>query len=91
MRQVYGGAFGLSIASYLGSSADPAGSVARGAGLGASSHGVGTATLIGQGERATAAVSSVAMVLTGVFHTALCALPPVQALLFSLAGGGPHS
>ena len=38
----------------LGAPADGRGSVPRGVGLGASSHGVGTAVLIQRGERATA-------------------------------------
>ena len=32
------------------------------------------------------ALSSVGMILTGVFHTLMCTLPPVQRLLHVLAG-----
>jgi putative effector of murein hydrolase len=52
------------------------GYVARGVAMGGSSHGVGTASLIQNGETRTAALSSVGMILTGVFHTIMCTLPP---------------
>ena len=45
-----------------------------------------TATLIQVGETRTAALSSVGMILTGVFHTLMCTLPPVQRLVHLLAG-----
>jgi putative effector of murein hydrolase len=53
------------------------------------SLGGGTATLIQKGDEPhTAAVSSVAMILTGVWHSTLCAIPVVKRTLCMLAGAG---
>ena len=72
------------LASYLGGrDRDP---VARGLAMGASAHGVGTASLAEEPE--PLAFSAVAMALTGVMTTLLVTLPPVRAALLAVAAGG---
>jgi putative effector of murein hydrolase/putative effector of murein hydrolase LrgA (UPF0299 family) len=71
------------LASYLGGKGrDP---VSRGLAMGASAHGVGTASLAEEPE--PLAFSAVAMALTGVMTTVLVTLPPVRAALLALATG----
>ena len=53
--------------------------------MGVSSHGVGTASLIQNGDPDTAALASVGMILTGVFHTLLCATPAVRHAVHAMA------
>lgn len=81
---VYGSAFGLGVTNWLGFRAEK-NTAACGLAIGASSHGVGTAALIQKGEQEMAALSSVSMILTGVFHTLLCATPAVRHIVHALA------
>lgn len=60
--------------------------VARGLAMGCSSYGVGTGTLLQQGEVEAAGISSAALVLMGVFHGFLCGHAPTVRLLRRLAG-----
>jgi len=54
--------------------------------MGTASHGVGTATLIQNGQPRLAALSSVGMILTGVMHTLLCSAPATRRLVHAVAG-----
>jgi len=72
------------LAAYLGGKdRDP---VARGLAMGASAHGIGTASLAEEPE--PLAFAAVAMALTGVMTTVLVAVPPVRAALLALAAAG---
>jgi hypothetical protein len=83
---VYGSAFGLGITRCLGCEAGQGNNAPCGLAMGASSHGVGTASLIQKGEHPeTAALSIVGMILTGVCHTLLCATPAFRSLVHALA------
>jgi len=60
--------------------------VTTGVSVGTSSHSMGTASLLPHNPE-SAAVASVALVSTGIFHAALCSIPGVPAALKRLAGG----
>lgn len=76
---------GLRILDRLGlvSSRHP---VARGLAMGCSSYGVGTGTLLQEGEAEAAGISSAALVLMGLVHALLLSSPPIVSLLRRLAG-----
>jgi putative effector of murein hydrolase len=76
---------GLRILDWLGlvSAQHP---VARGLAMGCSSYGVGTGTLLQQGEAEAAGVSSAALVLIGFVHALLLSSRPVLTLMRFLAG-----
>ena len=80
---IYGGAFGLPITRALGLQS---GDTACGVTMGATGHGIATATLIQKGERNASALSSVGMIMTGVVHTLLCSAPAVRSLVRAMAG-----
>jgi putative effector of murein hydrolase len=61
-------------------------SIARGLAMGCSSYGVGTGTLLQQGEAEAAGVSSAALVLMGFVHAVLLSSTPVVALMRRIAG-----
>ena len=61
-------------------------SVARGLAMGCSSYGVGTGTLLQEGEAEAAGVSSAALVLMGFVHAVLLSSSPVVTLMQRLAG-----
>ena len=82
---VYGSVFGHGVTRRLGCEPGQHHNAPRGLAMGASSHGVGTASLIQKGEQEAAALSSVGMILTGVCHTLLCATPAVRSLVHALA------
>jgi len=82
---VYGGAFGLGVTEAL-SCGTASNDVACGVSMGTASHGVGTATLIQNGQPRLAALSSVGMILTGVMHTLLCSAPATRRLVHAVAG-----
>jgi putative effector of murein hydrolase len=65
----------------------PTHALARGLAMGCSSYGTGTGTLLQLQEEEAAAVSSVALVLMGVFHSVMCSSEPVLRLLRALGGG----
>jgi putative effector of murein hydrolase len=58
--------------------------VARGVGMGASSHGLGTAKLMEAREELAAAVSGVSMAVAGTLAAVLCVIPVVQDAIFAL-------
>lgn len=60
--------------------------IARGLAMGCSSYGVGTGTLLQEGEVEAAGISSAALVLMGVIHGFLCGHAPTVRLLRRLAG-----
>lgn len=60
--------------------------IARGLAMGCSSYGVGTGTLLQEGEVEAAGISSAALVLMGVIHGFLCGHAPTVRLLRHLAG-----
>lgn len=60
--------------------------VARGLAMGCSSYGVGTGTLLQEGEVEAAGISSAALVLMGVVHGFLCGHAPTVRILRRLAG-----
>ena len=60
--------------------------VARGLAMGCSSYGVGTGTLLQEGEVEAAGISSAALVLMGVVHGFMCGHAPTVRLLRRLAG-----
>ena len=61
-------------------------SVARGLAMGCSSYGVGTGTLLQEGEAEAAGVSSAALVLMGFVHAVLLSSSSVVTLMQRLAG-----
>ena len=63
-------------------------SIARGLAMGCSSYGVGTGTLLQQGESEAAGVSSAALVLMGFVHALLLSSTPIVAVMRQLAGAG---
>mmetsp|Transcript_81324 Transcript_81324/g.162251 ORF Transcript_81324/g.162251 Transcript_81324/m.162251 type:complete len:513 (-) Transcript_81324:412-1950(-) len=58
--------------------------VSRGVAMGASAHAIGTASLM-TSEPGAAAVSSVALCVAGIVHTAVLSIPSAQALVKGLA------
>ena len=82
---VYGSAFGHGVTRRLGCEPGQDHNAPCGLAMGASSHGVGTASLIQKGEHEAAALASVGMILTGVCHTLLCATPAIRSLVHALA------
>jgi putative effector of murein hydrolase len=58
--------------------------VARGVGMGASSHGLGTAKLMEAREELAAAVAGVSMAVAGTLAAVLCVIPVVQDAIFAM-------
>lgn len=88
---VYGASFGGKLMDFIGLKAQPKdghdeNSVVRGAAMGSSAHAIGTAALLST-EPEAAAVSSVALCLTGIVHIALLTHPSSRQLVRKLAKG----
>jgi len=80
---VYGASLGQDLFRSLGASEDE--TLTRGLVMGATSHSVGTASLM-EKEPEAAAISSVALALAGIIHTSVCSVPAVQLTLKKIAG-----
>jgi len=88
---VYGATFGSKLMDYIGVKAQPKqvpdnNSIVRGAAMGSSAHAIGTAALLSE-EPEAAAVSSVALCLTGIVHIALLTNSSTRQLVQKLVRG----
>ena len=61
-------------------------SFGRGAVVGTASHSIGTAALVGDNETKASGIASVTMLVAGIAHAVVCAIPNTPKAIRTIAG-----